>query len=124
VKAGKIHTPSERARQFFLVEAILNTILQPKPNFKWTSDRQKDLDILDSLLSVFLPFEQQSTCVQALKSVKTFQTVLSKNTQNAHGGDLCCIVVSGKQQWSYYPVKVKNSVKVTSISNCKAGLCD
>lgn len=60
----------------------------------------------------------------ALKSVKTFQNVLSKTTKNACGSDLRYIVVSGKHQWSYYAVKLKNSVKVTSISNCKTGLCD
>lgn len=48
-----------------------------------------------------------------LKSVKTFQTVLSKNTKNARGGDLRYTVASGKHQRSYYTVKLKNSVKVS-----------
>ena len=59
-----------------------------------------------------------------LEKRKTFQTILSKNTKNVCDSDLSCIVVYGIQQWSYYAVKLKNSVKVTSIANCKTGSCD
>lgn len=52
MKAGKIYTLREQARRFFLVEAILTTRLQSKPSFKWTSDGQKGLDLLESLMSV------------------------------------------------------------------------
>lgn len=66
LKVDKMHTLREQGRQFFLVEAVLSTILQSKPSFKWTSDEQKDLDLLNSLLSVWLSFVQQAIYVQTL----------------------------------------------------------